>query len=176
MDAEVRTGEGRWTKKKGKGEFENVGAPPVCCADSARGDVKTRLVYLIFHVAGAVAPLVAQHFGENAFECVGIGVAPVLRWGNERKKVDVGNVKRGAETVCARCCGVSVALSQLCHVGICAQNGGDDELLEGISLVRQAVEKRVPDFFEQSSGARHKIGDAVVERADVEVRIVADVH
>ena len=163
-------------ENNGRGETENVRAPLGYCAGSARSDVKTRLVYLIFHVAGAVAPLVAQHFGENAFECVGIGVAPVLRWGNERKKVDVGNVKSGAETVCARCCGVSVALSQLCHVGICAQNGGDDELLEGISLVRQAVEKRVPDFFEQSSGARHKIGDAVVERADVEVRIVADIH
>ena len=100
----------------------------------------------------------------------------MLRRGYQRKKVDVGNVKRGAETVRARSCGVSVALSQLCYVGIGAQNGGDDELLEGISLVRQAVEKRVPDFFEQSSGARHTIGDALVERADVEVRIVADVH
>ena len=67
MGAEVRTGEGRWTKKKGRREFENGGALPVCYADSARGDVKTRLVYLIFHVAGAFAPLVAQHFGENAF-------------------------------------------------------------------------------------------------------------
>ena len=48
-------------------------------------------------------------------------------------------------------------------------------MLEGISFQSQAVEKRTPDFFEQSGGMWHKIGDTIVEWPHMKIGIVADV-
>ena len=87
----------------------------------------------------------------------------------------VRDVERGAVAVSALRCGVPVVLSQLIHVGSGAQNGGDDQLLKGISLRGQAIEERTPDFFEERCGVRHEIGDAVVERPYMKIGIVADV-
>ena len=92
----------------------------------SRGDVKTRLMYLVFHIAGALLSLISQNFGQNALEGIRIGFAHVLRGRDQREKVGVGDVERGAVAVRTLCCGVAVAGSQLRDVGICAQNGGDD--------------------------------------------------
>lgn len=103
--------------------------------DSAGRDVKAGLVDLIFHITCSGQPLVFQHFGQDRFvDSHPTDLAGALLGVLDLEETVVGDVECGAILVAGIGGGIAVVLAKLLHIGLGAEYGCHEQLVQGIAF------------------------------------------
>ena len=134
--------------------------------------METALLHLVLDVAAILFSQVAQHLGEHPLQRViahlaATGAVGVL----DRLVAVVADVESGAVEMAGVLRGIAVAPAELHHILLSAEDAGDDDLMQGHTLDVEAIEEGLADVLEQDGSTRHEIGNARIERIDVEIGV-----
>lgn len=131
----------------------------------------------VLHVAGASQSLVFQDFGQDGFvdgdpSYFALPFVGILDF----KKTVVGDVESGAVLVAGVEGGVAVSFAKLFDVGLSAEDGSDDKLVERIAFGDERVVEGAGNGVEQCGSTGHEIGDGVVEGLNNVEGVVCNIY
>ena len=123
--------------------------------------METALLHLIFDIAAALFPHIAQHLGEHPFQRIVANLATRRPIGVLHRLIAVvADIESGAVEVARVLCGIAITAAQLHDIILRTEHAGDNDLVEGNALHIETVEESLSDVLQQHGSMRHEIGYA----------------